>query len=254
MNMITKPISQMIGLAWALGMTIGALYFFWPQAYAVTAYHSGFLPMTEKVKEVSPEVWFKYQENLLSNAEVTLTALRGRLSNNNSTIDKKSGEYRKQERASQALLDKATALYQKAPDASSFTFIGKEYTPASFSTQVVVLKSQLDGARESLRLLEQAKEKLSAAWIDVAKKDAQISADLSRVATARVLWDTQKLLSDLEISVDFDDLSTMSEHDIRTVEELIKDSERLPMQPSATDTSAAGGMSDEALKILLNAS
>jgi len=251
MSFITKPLGQIIGFFWALGITIGALYAFWPQGYAMVASHVEVLPITDKVKEAAPDVWLKQKEAKLKRAGSQLKKKRDRLASNRKLTDRKIAEYHKQEQRSKGMLAQARSLYNRDPAATRFYFIGKDYSASSFSTQLQVIQSELDAARASLRSLEHAKEQVNSTWATLAKKSAQLSADITSLSTARILWESQHLLGDLDITTDFEGLNAISEHDIRTIEELIMDAEKLPVRPVAPAAAGDTGLSEEAMRILL---
>ncbi|MCV6590452.1 MAG: hypothetical protein OIF57_15730 [Marinobacterium sp.] len=251
MNFITKPVGQIIGVFWAVGITLGALYVLWPQGYAMTAHYVEILPMTDKAKEAAPDIWLAHKEAMLKRADSQLKKTRDRLASNRKLTDRKIAEYRKQERRSKAMLAQARSIYNRDPAAKRFYFIGKDYSASSFSTQLQVIQSEMEAARESLRSLEHAKEQVNNAWATVAKKDAQLSADIARLSTARILLESQNLLGDLDITTDFDDLNAISEHDIRTIEELILDADKLPVRPVVPADVGDTGLSEEAMRILL---
>jgi len=245
-----KIITTTFTALWSAIFIAALSYYFFPAGYAFAAYQSGLLPVTERIKEASPSQWYDHQEGLLAQANEQLDQNRERLSANRGRLQKESALYRDKAEQAQALLKQASDLYQANPNAGVYRFIGKEYSPSSFSAQVVVLKGQLDAANESIAALERAQIKLEETWVTVAKKAAQVSADRTRLATARVLWDTKRILGSLEIDLDLGEIHELSRHDIRTVEELIDDAARIQPAAVATAPTQGNGMTAEALAIL----
>jgi len=245
-----KLISSLFGLIWSV-IIIGALsYYFFPAGYAFAAYHSGVLPVTDHIKQASPGLWYEYQELLLSQATEQLSQNRDRLSENRDRLQSEAAIYQDKAHQAQVLLAQARELYKTSPNAGSFRFIGKEYTPSAFSVQVVVLKGQLDAANQSIAALQGARVKLEDTWVMVAKKSAQLSADHTRLATARILWDTKRILGGLEIDVDLGEVREISRHDIRTVEELLEDAARIQPPSASPDVSQGNDLTAEAIAIL----
>lgn len=239
-------------LIWAAVIIAGLSYRFFPAGYAYAAYNSGFLPVTEYVKEASPGLWFDHQESLLGRAAEQLNHNRDRLSENRARLQQEAATYQEQAKQAKRLLTRAKELHRRTPNAEQYSFIGKDYTPGNFSAQVVVLKGQLDAANQSVQALEQARVKLDETWMTVAKKTAQVSADKTRLATARILWDTKRILSSLELDLDLGAIEEISRHDIRTLEELMDDAARIPNAQPAVAQVQGNRMTDEALAILDN--
>lgn len=247
-----KVLRDTFAVIWMLVIIGGLVYHFFPAGYAYAAYHSGFLPVTVRIKESSPGLWFDYQESLLARAGEQLDRNRQRLSENRALLQKEAATYQEKAEQARRLLTKAKALYQTTPEAESFSFIGKAYTPGNFSAQIVVLKGQLDAANQSVEALDQARVKLDETWMTVAKKTAQVSADQTRLATARILWDTKRILGSLELDLDLGEIDQISQHDIRTLEELINDAAKVPASQPRVAQAQGKQMTDEALAILQN--
>lgn len=237
-------------LLWSLIILIAGSYYLFPSGYAFAAYHSGLLPITPKIKAAAPDLWYNQQEALLTQANEQLKQNRSRLSENRDRINSEITHYQHKAKQAHELLLQANELYQQRPDAETYYFIGKDYAPGSFSAQVVVLKGQKDAADQAVAALEQARLKLDETWIKVAKKSSQLSADQTRLSTARILWNSKRVLSELDIELDVEEVKAISEHDIRTVEELIDDASRIQTPKTRLVSSDELKLSSEALAIL----
>ncbi len=247
-----KIILPIVALTWSASMATGAIYNFFPEAYAAVAYHSSVLPITEKVKKAAPSMWYRYQSARLNSASKSLSQSRRRMQQNRSEIEAKREQYQSQLDRSEQLLNAAKGIYSDQAGTNSYQFIGKRYTPGTFSAQVIVLNEQVNATRASLQALQKAGLKLDQVWSRVAKKEAQLSADKTRLATAQTMWDTQKLLSSFDMEFDLeglDEITQTNEFELRTVEELLSDASHIRQRHDAAATPEKQ-LSNEALAIL----
>jgi hypothetical protein len=126
MNYIIQLSRSLISAGIVGFVAVAGIYHFAPSAYAYAAYHIGPLPMTNKVKKASPDIWFQWQEERLEVANAELKGHRDDLSRSRVSIERKDADYQHKGRQVNELLVEARKLFQANPDAKEFYFVGKQ--------------------------------------------------------------------------------------------------------------------------------
>ena len=251
MKQLVKFFQNLLAAMFWAAITVAVFYHFFPKVYAVAAYSTGLLPVTQKIKEAAPDLYFAYQERLLEKGETLLKEKRDQLSANRGRVQEKLAEYQDKIKKIERLINQARAIYQANPAANEYRFIGKRYTPEAFSAQILVLGGQKKASEQAIAKLDHARTEIDKAWVAIAQKDSELSSDRARLETARILWETDHLLGDLRVETDLSDIEEMGDYTLRTVDELLKDAANLESAETApAPTQAHEGLSPEALAIL----
>jgi len=243
-----KTIKHTLHCILALLLIMAALYQFMPKLYATAAYQAG-LPVTERIKQANPDAWFDYQTKRLGHAATTLKEYRKKSTDNRSEINAQLLHYNEEQSRAALLLAEAKRIYQENPEAARLEFVGRSYSLSEFGSQVVVLNAQIKAFGDSVIELKKAQTLQENAWLQLAEKEATLEADRTRLVTARQIWRTQELLTDLEVTIDSAPLQEQ-ESILRTVDELLIDVAKLP---AAAPIVQGSGISVEALGILQGA-
>ena len=250
MKQLVKFFQNLLAALFWAAITVAVFYNFFPKVYAVAAYGTGLLPVTQKIKDAAPDLYFAYQERMLEKAEGLLKQKRDQLSANRRRVQEKMAEYQEKIHKIQSLLNQARTVYQSNPNASAYLFIGKRYAPGEFSAQILVLDGQKKASEEAVAKLDRARTEIDKTWVAIAKKDSQLSADRARLETARILWETDHLLGDLRVDTDLSQIEKMGDYTLRTVDELLADAKAIETKPAPATASAAESLSPEALAVL----
>jgi hypothetical protein len=231
---------------------LGGLVFLYqalPSAYGYVAFTMG-LPVTERIKQAAPEDYLAHQARRLHTAEASYNQNRAAVKQQRERIQAALAANEQPLAAARYWLAEARKAYQARPDSPAFDLAGKQYTPAQFGQQVVLLQDQVQAYEHAGRQLRESDGQLNHLEVDLVKAQSSLQADRVRLDSARLSWETRRVLDDFDLDLalpaDVADQVRTSDYILRSAQELSSDQATLAPEGRQPDT----GLSSEALAIL----
>jgi len=235
--------------ALSIGIIFG-IFQFSPSVYASFAYKFG-LPITEDIKKANPGAFLSYQTKLLSQGERKMKGLRVRLDKQRRHLDVKIFDTQKEKAKVTKWLDKARSLYAENPNSNYLELAGKKYSKSTFGQQVILLERQRKALKQADKALQKALSNQQNTLMKLVEKETVLSSDRARLESAKVIWESQEILADMDfdiqIDLNFDNQVDVTDYLLRTATELSGDQETIDIPKEFGNSNQ---MSDEALAIL----
>jgi hypothetical protein len=219
-----KTIKQSIEILISIAVLLAITYMFAPKIYAhAWQLSDGLLPATARISQACPNCFFDVQQAKLVKAEGQLKKQRNNALALTASNQKRIVDYSSKVTLGEAVLLQAKSLYNESPAAAHYALGGRLLDRVHFDAQVLFTSTELAAVKASMARMNGLQQQEQKIWTSLAKATAEVNLKQAEMQTARVEYQTSKILGDM--AIDWDGFNTEIEGTksvIRDLDELAK--------------------------------